>query len=336
MSTIIQLRGDTAANWTSVNPVLAERELAIETDTNLYKIGDGTSEWNDLPYATLYQIDTANVINFSNQAVPSPPPANTLNLFARQLGGRMALRVQGPSGLSTPLQPSFFQNNITIINTNTTSSITSIGNTVTSTGTISHPTPTLRYGWMANFTLSTANTGRGTGNAGLLWVRSTDTDDAGGFFFNARLAFPDTSYDETGASTGTRIFVGLTDQTLVNSVSSDDPAGTRVGIQRLHVNGSTTDTNWFITTKDTSEERTDTGMVFTPECVYDFYLFCPPDGSSVGWRIDNVTLGTSTDGEVTSQLPTEGTYMRGGFQLLSINAVTRNIRMQRVYIESDR
>ena len=35
MATLIQLRGDTSANWTSANPVLAERELAIETDAPL-------------------------------------------------------------------------------------------------------------------------------------------------------------------------------------------------------------------------------------------------------------------------------------------------------------
>ncbi len=51
-----QLRGDTAANWTSVNPILLAREIAIETDllpNPLYKIGDGTTPWNMLPYGGL-------------------------------------------------------------------------------------------------------------------------------------------------------------------------------------------------------------------------------------------------------------------------------------------
>lgn len=46
----LQLRGDTAANWTSANPVLAEREMAIETDTGKHKIGDGVTAWNSLGY----------------------------------------------------------------------------------------------------------------------------------------------------------------------------------------------------------------------------------------------------------------------------------------------
>jgi hypothetical protein len=344
MAVLIQLRGDTAANWTSVNPVLAERELAIETDTNFYKIGDGVSEWNDLPYSSFRPSGDTTIINFSDQSTPITPSVNTLNLFARDLAGRMALRVQGPSGLSTPLQPSFFQNFITIINTNATTSITSIGNSVTSVGTISHPDLDPKYGLMANFrTAATALATTGTGNNGLLWTRSDKFKDASGFFFNARLAFPDTSYDETGASTGTRIFVGFTGGILAASVSIDNPAGNRVGFQRLHVNGSTTDTNWHISIRGLTSERIDTGMVFTPECVYDFYLFCPPDGKFISWRIDNVTLNTSESGnllenilEIGSALPNRYFYMRGGFQLQTVNATARNIQMQRVYIESDR
>lgn len=50
MSVRLQLRGDTAANWASVNPILAEREFAVETDTMRYKIGDGVTSWNSLTY----------------------------------------------------------------------------------------------------------------------------------------------------------------------------------------------------------------------------------------------------------------------------------------------
>lgn len=47
----IQVRRDTAANWTSVNPVLAAGEMGFETDTNKFKFGNGTSTWTALPYA---------------------------------------------------------------------------------------------------------------------------------------------------------------------------------------------------------------------------------------------------------------------------------------------
>jgi len=56
MAVQIQLRRGTAAQWTAANPILAQGELAVETDTNKFKIGngktDGTGNWNSLPYFT--------------------------------------------------------------------------------------------------------------------------------------------------------------------------------------------------------------------------------------------------------------------------------------------
>lgn len=46
----IQLRRDTAANWTSVNPILASGEQGYETDTGLMKVGNGLKAWADLNY----------------------------------------------------------------------------------------------------------------------------------------------------------------------------------------------------------------------------------------------------------------------------------------------
>lgn len=46
----LSLRGDTLARWTTFNPVLADREIVLETDTGQFKIGDGTTAYLDLPY----------------------------------------------------------------------------------------------------------------------------------------------------------------------------------------------------------------------------------------------------------------------------------------------
>lgn len=48
----IQIRHDLAANWTSVNPILAVGEMGYETDTGKVKFGDGTTTWTGLPYFT--------------------------------------------------------------------------------------------------------------------------------------------------------------------------------------------------------------------------------------------------------------------------------------------
>jgi hypothetical protein len=52
MSTVrIQVRRGTASQWTSVNPILAAGEMGVESDTNLFKFGNGTSTWTALAYA---------------------------------------------------------------------------------------------------------------------------------------------------------------------------------------------------------------------------------------------------------------------------------------------
>lgn len=46
----IQVRRDTAANWTAINPVLAQGEKGLETNTNQTKTGDGVTAWTGLAY----------------------------------------------------------------------------------------------------------------------------------------------------------------------------------------------------------------------------------------------------------------------------------------------
>jgi hypothetical protein len=50
MAIQIQFRRGTASQWTSANPTLAEGEMGIETDTDLFKIGDGSTAWTSLAY----------------------------------------------------------------------------------------------------------------------------------------------------------------------------------------------------------------------------------------------------------------------------------------------
>jgi len=51
MAVQIQLRNGTAAQWTSANPTLAVGEVGVETDTNRFKVGTGSTAWNSLAYS---------------------------------------------------------------------------------------------------------------------------------------------------------------------------------------------------------------------------------------------------------------------------------------------
>jgi ethanolamine ammonia-lyase large subunit len=50
MAIQIQFRRGLASEWTSANPTLAVGEMGIETDTDQFKIGDGTTAWTSLGY----------------------------------------------------------------------------------------------------------------------------------------------------------------------------------------------------------------------------------------------------------------------------------------------
>ena len=57
-----EIQVDTAANYTSRNEVISTGTVAVESDTNKFKIGDGTTNWVSLPHF-IHQSDTTQLIN---------------------------------------------------------------------------------------------------------------------------------------------------------------------------------------------------------------------------------------------------------------------------------
>lgn len=52
VNNLMQQRRGTAAEWTSADPTLSTGELGVETDTLQFKVGDGSTAWTSLGYAT--------------------------------------------------------------------------------------------------------------------------------------------------------------------------------------------------------------------------------------------------------------------------------------------
>lgn len=74
----IRPRAGTASQWTTANPVLAEREIGFEfpaggigTGEIKAKMGDGVSHWNDLAYAILPMPTVENEESTSTDKAPS-------------------------------------------------------------------------------------------------------------------------------------------------------------------------------------------------------------------------------------------------------------------------
>jgi len=84
MAIQIQLRNDTASNWTSANPTLALGEIGVETNTGSVKVGDGVTAWSSLPY---FGVSSTYVTNAIAALVDSAPTTlDTLNELAAALG----------------------------------------------------------------------------------------------------------------------------------------------------------------------------------------------------------------------------------------------------------
>lgn len=63
------IRRDTAANWTSVNPILGTGEPGLETDTKRVKYGDGITPWNTLTYTDVSWSDISDKPMFGSLAL---------------------------------------------------------------------------------------------------------------------------------------------------------------------------------------------------------------------------------------------------------------------------
>ena len=52
MAVKIQFRRGTASEWTAANPILSQGEAGYEYDTGRFKVGNGLTPWNALPYSS--------------------------------------------------------------------------------------------------------------------------------------------------------------------------------------------------------------------------------------------------------------------------------------------
>ena len=111
-NTLLQLRRDTAANWTSTNPVLAAGEAGIETDSSpkKWKVGDGATAWASLTYVGAgLSAQAANTIlgnNTGGSAVPTGlTGAQTLALLSASATASFSLNSQRLIAVTDPVNP---------------------------------------------------------------------------------------------------------------------------------------------------------------------------------------------------------------------------------------
>jgi hypothetical protein len=101
MAVQIQVRRGTAAAWTSANPTLAAGEFAMETDTDKYKFGDGSTAWTSLGYSSLPSTAISNTVVDAKGDIIAATADNTVAKLTVGSNGQV---LTAASGQSTGLQ----------------------------------------------------------------------------------------------------------------------------------------------------------------------------------------------------------------------------------------
>jgi hypothetical protein len=109
MTSRLQNRRDTAANWTSNNPTLAAGEIGLETDTFKFKMGDGSTAWISLAYA--YSAGASGPVGATGPTGATGPVGATGNVGPTGATGPVGATgptgadstVPGPTGATGPI-----------------------------------------------------------------------------------------------------------------------------------------------------------------------------------------------------------------------------------------
>jgi hypothetical protein len=144
----IQLRRDTAANWTSANPTLAAGEVGFETNTGAIKLGDGSAAWTALPYLRATEPATnADAAKTTGYVGMPQVVLNSGNLTLSKAHAGKHIYVTGasqtitiPANASVPFE---IGTTIVVVNANLTSSIAITSDTLRLAGTSTTGTRTV-------------------------------------------------------------------------------------------------------------------------------------------------------------------------------------------------
>lgn len=241
-------------------------------------------------------------------------PTDTLKIFARKVAGRMTPKYIGPSGIDQVFQDKISENSqLLYLPNNTTTMSLNYGGAWVSGGTISHPTVSTTapaiYSQMkrtrfANV-VTTTNQVLGVNQAAVhkrFW--RGNAAGLGGFNFHARFAIG------LWPAATVRLFVGLNGQATA-WVASDTLAGDGCGFWH-----DTTEAASVLTfvTRDNSTTTKSSAITLAANLqagqVFDAYIWSPPNGSAIYYRLVELNTGTLlVDSSTTTTIPRNTIFM---------------------------
>lgn len=200
----------------------------------------------------------------------------------------------------------------------TTLNVEGFGGLGASTGTITAagPTPPFLPRYVEYASAATTGSSSGQGDNDLLWSIT------GGFFFFAQVMF-------TGLNSA-RTFVGLTSGTMASTVTANDPGNSHVGFSF-----STGFTWQFSTRNGTTRTATTSTVPIALNEPVDFYIWCPSLSTTINCALRSTGTGQTWSKAITATLPGANTAMRRAWAVATTEAVSKALRVVRLYCETD-
>lgn len=278
-------------------------------------------------------------IQLASQNDPATPAAGNLRIYAKDIAGRVMPKWIGPSGVDTPMQANLGFNRVSMImpagGTTGTTFIGGYGSTFTNVANAyANPTPAttnlLTSTRRATFTSSAVAGNIVSHRQSTLQVWRGNAANLGGYFYTIRFA-------TSTLQNGNRAFVGLSASTAAPTNIDPLTSGT---ISRIGVAINANTGNWYFVTNATGVAPTTTDLGATMPVsatnLYELILFSPPNGSSVGYRLKNLSTGDEVAGSAAANLPTNTTFMAPQFWMTN-NATAAAVvfNFGGWYLESD-
>jgi hypothetical protein len=290
---------------------------------------------------TMFGVNGMGIIRLASTTEPATPASGEINVYAREIAGRMIPKWSPPSGVDTYFQPALFGSNIVIFTPQSAAVGTgsTFGVTWQSNGTVTHPTPTAgivnqmhrtRYANVVTTQNQVLGPKVNTADGNSFW--RGNAAGLGGFFYYARFSI------ELWPANTVRLFVGLS-SSITGVVASDTVTGDVIGLWHDTTDGANV---LSLVTRDnvTTTKTAITGATLAAGQAFDFYMFASPNDTKIYYRIESVNTGAVIqEGTVTTTIPRNTIFMGPQVQMsngtANTTANTVGIGVARVYIESD-
>ena len=283
-TTIFDATGSFFIDWPSSIEWLAGSPPIIGNNTNIidFFTTDGGNVW----YGSV--VDSGSGILLSPTLDPSASVAGDI-LYTRALGGKYIPRFMGSSGLPSALQPVMFAHDVTMWLPGT-STTAAINFTTAWTMATTQVTPAIaNTNFMtqmtrATFTTTTtaANTSGVRSSAPVAWIGNSNRQ--GGFFFAARFGI--LTYSSTIACMGR--LISINNRTFYRSECNCQYMCYDKRYRRNYVAVYYGQCNCQLIQRFQLVSQLPAGGTGN---IFDFYMYCPPNGTSITFQVEDVTTG---------------------------------------------